>query len=322
MVRDEERGERGEERGERRAPLLIIVGPTAVGKTALSLKLAQELDGEIISADSRLFYRGLDIGTAKPTAVEQAQIPHHLIDICAPDETLTLGDYQRLAYATIEAVAARGKLPMLVGGTGQYVTAVVEGWGIPKVPPQPELRTALEVLGGEELARWLNLLDPEASAKIDPRNVRRVIRALEVTLVSGQPITELQRKTPPPYDICMIGLNREREVLYERIDARVDAMMAAGFLAEMEQLIAAGFGRHLTAMSGLGYRQLYAYFAGEMSLEAAVERIKFETHRFARQQATWFRQDDERIHWFDLGEEGVETAVLSHLQNWQKNLNS
>lgn len=298
---------------------MVIVGQTAVGKTSLSLQLAAELNGEIISADSRLFYRGLDIGTAKPTTAERALIRHHLIDICEPDEIVTLAEYQRLAYAAIDEVLAQDRLPILVGGTGQYVKAVVEGWGIPKVPPQPRLRRALARLGGEELARWLSELDPEAAGKIDPRNVRRVIRALEVTLVRGRPISELQRKIPPPYDICMIGLTRDRELLYDRIDKRVEAMMQSGFLGEMERLYQAGYSRQLPALSGLGYRQLYAYFEGQMSLEEAVGRIKFETHRFARQQATWFRQDDPRVHWFDLGEEGVETAVLITIRAWLKN---
>ena len=298
---------------------MVIVGQTAVGKTSLSLQLAAELNGEIISADSRLFYRGLDIGTAKPTTAERALIRHHLIDICEPDEIVTLAEYQRLAYAAIDGVLARDRLPILVGGTGQYVKAVVEGWGIPKVPPQPRLRRALARLGGEELARWLSELDPEAAGKIDPRNVRRVIRALEVTLVRGRPISELQRKIPPPYDICMIGLTRDRELLYDRIDKRVVAMMQSGFLGEMERLYQAGYSRQLPALSGLGYRQLYAYFEGQMSLEEAVDRIKFETHRFARQQATWFRQDDPRVHWFDLGQEGVETAVLTTIRAWLKN---
>jgi len=297
-------------------PLLVLVGQTAVGKTALSLKLAAAFNGEIISADSRLFYRGMDVGTAKPTPAERDKIPHHLIDICAPDETLTLAEYQRRAYATVDEVLANGRLPILVGGTGQYVRAVVEGWGIPEVPPQPRMRTALARLGGPELARWLQLLDPVAAAKIDARNVRRVIRALEVTLVAGRPITELQEKTPPPYRICQIGLYRERDELYARIDARVDRMMAAGLLDELKRLRDAGYGRSLPAMSGLGYRQLWAYLDGEMSLDEAVERIKFETHRFARHQASWFRRDDEDIVWFDMGEEGVETAVISYVRQW------
>ncbi|PIE79885.1 MAG: tRNA (adenosine(37)-N6)-dimethylallyltransferase MiaA [Chloroflexi bacterium] len=296
--------------------LLVILGPTAVGKTALSLQIADQFHGEIISADSRLFYRGMDIGTAKPSLAEQSLVPHHLIDICDPDETLTLGAYQRLAYQTIATVVQNGRLPILVGGTGQYVKAVVEGWGIPEVPPHHDLRHILATLDGSELARWLQHLDPDAAARIDPRNVRRVIRALEVTLVSGHPISHLQRKTPPPYDIFMLGLIREREVLYQRIDQRVDQMMADGLLAELESLRQAGCRRSWPAMSGLGYQQLWAYLEGEMTLAEAVERIKFETHRFARQQNTWFRQDDPRITWFDLGVAGIKTAVIDQLQNW------
>ncbi len=294
-------------------PLLVLVGPTAVGKTALSMELARRFNGEIISADSRLFYRGMDIGTAKPSVAERAAAPHHLIDLAAPDETLSLGEYQRLAYRTIDEVLARGRLPILVGGTGQYVWAVVEGWGIPEVAPNPALRASLEALGQDELARRLAALDPTAAGRIDPRNVRRVIRALEVTLLTGRPISELQRKTPPPYDIIMLGLTRDRDSLYARIDARVDSMMAEGLLAEVIRLGEAGYGPHLPSMSGLGYRQLLAHLAGEMTLEEAVERIKFETHRFARQQATWFRGDDPRIRWFEADDTG---AVVSAVEEW------
>ncbi len=304
-----------------RQPLLVIVGQTAVGKTALSLKIAQKWGGEIVSADSRLFYRGMDIGTAKPSAEELATAPHHLIDICEPNETVTLGQYQEMAFEQIDGILARGKLPILVGGTGQYVKAVVEGWGIPRVPPQPKLRAQLERLGKDELARWLAYLDPVVAKKHDPRNVRRVVRALEVTLVSGRPISELQKKTSPPYDIYIVGLHRDRSVLYERIDQRVDLMMAAGLLAEVEGLHKAGFDRKLSAMSGLGYRQILDYLVGERSLSEAVERVKFETHRFARQQTTWFRLDDPTINWFDLGEVGMETAVFQHIQQWLGNSN-
>lgn len=299
-----------------RRPLLVLVGPTAVGKTALSLHLARRLNGEIVSADSRLFYRGLDIGTAKPSPAERSAVPHHLIDICNPDETLTLGEYQRLAYRTIDAILARGRLPVLVGGTGQYVAAIVEGWGIPEVAPRPELRAALESLGGGEAARWLVTLDPTAARRIDPRNLRRIIRALEVTLVTGRPVSELQRKTPPPYDIRMIGLGRDRRSLYRRIDARVDAMMAAGLLDEVRRLRDGGYGAGLPSMSGLGYRQLMAHLAGETSLDEAVERIKFETHRFARQQATWFRRDDSTIAWFDLDEDEEPEEAVAAVEEW------
>ncbi len=295
-------------------PLLALVGPTAVGKTALSLQLAARCKGEIISADSRLFYRGMDIGTAKPTAAEQAVAPHHLIDICDPDETLSLGAYQRLAYETIDAVLARGHLPILVGGTGQYVMAVAQGWSIPEVPPQPALRRALADLGQKELAHWLAELDPAAAARLDPRNTRRVIRALEVTLVAGRPISQLQTKSPPPYDVCLVGLHREREALYGRIDARVDRMMAAGLLDEVIRLRDAGYGRDLPAMSGLGYRQLWQYLDGEMTLDEAVERIKFETHRFVRHQMNWFRRQDAGITWFDMAEPGVELAVTDFVR--------
>lgn len=293
-----------------------MVGPTAVGKTALSLTLAKHFTADIISADSRLFYRGMDIGTAKPTLAERQAVPHHLVDICAPDQTLSLGAYQRLAYETIQQVHTHGRLPILVGGTGQYVRAIVEGWGIPEVAPQPALRAALAALGSQEAARWLRTLDPAAAAHIDPRNVRRVIRALEVTLVAGHPISVLQRKTPPPYAICQVGLYRTREALYDRIDARVDQMMAEGLLMELNRLRAAGYGRDLPAMSSLGYQQLWAYLAAEMALAQAVERIKFETHRFARHQAAWFRRDDPAITWFDAARPDLATAVTDFVAAW------
>jgi tRNA dimethylallyltransferase len=277
-----------------------LVGPTAVGQTERSLTLARRFSGEIISADTRLFYRGMDVGTAKPTQAERALVAHHLIDICRPDETLSLGEYRRLAYAAIDDVLGRNKLPVLVGGAGQYVMAVIEGWSIPEVAPRPELRRALEALGRREAGRWLRALDAGAAGRIDPRNARRVIRALEVIVTTGRPISEQQRKSPPPYDVCLIGLRRGRENLYRRIDERVDRMMAGGLLEEVQALRAAGYAADLPSMSGLGYRQLSAYLDGEMSLEEAVERIKFETHRFARQQAAWFRRDDPRLTWLDL----------------------
>lgn len=300
-------------------PLLVLVGPTAVGKTALSLHLAQRFDGEIVSADSRLFYRGMDIGTAKPTPAERRLVPHHLIDIAGPDETMTLGAYQDMAYAAINEIHRRGRLPILAGGTGQYIKAVVEGWGIPRVPPHPDLRAALKKQGGPELARWLAVLDPAAAGRLDPRNVRRVIRALEVTLVTGQPISELQQKSAPLYDILIIGLTGDREMLYKRIDRRVDRMMAGGLLAEVQGLLDAGYERRLPAMSGLGYQQIAAHLAGEMTLEEAVERIKFDTHRFVRQQYTWFRPDDPRIHWYNISEPDMTKNVTALVAEWDAN---
>ncbi len=287
-------------------PLVVIAGPTAVGKTALSLQLAQDFAGEIISADSRQIYRGLDIGTDKASPAMQALAPHYMIDVAAPDEILTLAEFQTEAFRLIDDMHQRSRVPLLVGGTGQWIWAVVEGWGIPKVAPDPALRAELEAeateLGVEAFHAKLAAVDPEAAAKLDLRNVRRVIRALEVYLKTGIPISVHQQKTPPPYDILVIGLTRPRENLYERIDLRIDQMMDEGLLEEVQQLVLAGYGWNLPAMSGLGYRQIGLYLQEEISLEEAVALIKKETRRFVRQQYNWFQLSDERIEWFEITE--------------------
>jgi tRNA dimethylallyltransferase len=284
--------------------LTVIVGPTAVGKTRLSLRLAQEFDGEIISADSRQVYRGMDIGTAKPTLEERHRVPHHLIDVIAPDEPFTLAQYQELAYQAIDDVSGRGKVPFLVGGTGQYMRAVVEGWGIPRVPPNKQLRAELyrqaEIEGEEPLHARLREVDPAAAERIDSRNVRRAIRALEVYLETGQPISELQHKRPPPYRILQIGLTMERQELYWRIDERVDRMIEEGLVEEVRGLVERGYGYDLPSMSGLGYQQIGLYLQGQASLEEAIQLIKRHTHRFVRHQYNWFRLNDETIRWFDV----------------------
>jgi tRNA dimethylallyltransferase len=299
-----------------RRPLLVVVGPTAIGKTAFSLRLGLKYGGEIVSADSRLLYKGLDIGTAKPTPAERRLVRHHLIDVCQPNETITLGQYKRLAEASIDEIHNRGKLPLLVGGTGQYVRAIIEGWGIPEVPPQKRLRKVLEAIGHDELVRWLRYLDEESARRIDPRNIRRVIRALEVTLITGRPMSFMQRKTPPAYNIHFLGLTCDRKKLYERIDNRVEKMMMQGFLEEVTHLRKGEYERYLPSMSGLGYRQLWAYLEGECGLDEAIERIKFETHRFVRQQYTWFRLDDEDIHWFDVQELGWRKSAEYCVESW------
>jgi len=294
-------------------PLIVIVGPTAAGKTALSIELAAALGGEIVSADSRQIYRGMDIGAAKATPAEQSRVPHHLLDIVAPDQVLSVTEYQRLAYAAIDAILARGRTPFVVGGSGQYIHAVVEGWNIPAVAPQPELRAALfaeaEREGSAALHGRLAALDPLAAARIDHRNVRRVIRALEVCLAAGRPISELQHRTPPPYRILQIGVTRPRPELFARVDARVDRMLADGLVAEVMRLLAAGYHRDLPALSGIGYRQIVQFLMGELSLAEAVALIKKQTRRFIHQQATWFRPDDPAIRWFDPGR-----AALAGLQ--------
>ncbi len=293
-----------------RNSLLVILGPTAVGKTALSLGLAESLDGEIVSADSRLFYRGMDVGTAKPTLEERARVPHHLINIAAPDETVGLAEFQERAYSAIADVHARGRLPLLVGGTGQYVRAVVEGWRIPRVPPDPTLRAELEAQAEREGATALHArlvqLDPVAAQRIDPRNVRRVIRALVVCLITGRPISEQQRKQSPPYRILQVGLTMERAALYARADRRVEAMMAANLENEVRRLLEAGYGWGLPAMSGLGYVQFRPYFEGQATLDEVIVEIKRATHRFIRRQYNWFRLSDPAIQWFDVTETTVE----------------
>ena len=300
--------------------LVVIVGPTAVGKTRLALRLAGELGAEIVSADSRQVYRGMDIGTDKPTVEERQRVPHHLVDIVDPDEEFTLARYQDMAYAAIDDVLARGRVPLLVGGTGLYIKAVVEGWSIPRVRPNEALRTELyreaEVKGGVALHARLRQVDPVAAEKIDPRNVRRVIRALEVYLEAGRPISELQRRRPPPYRVLQIGLTIERAALYQRTDQRVDRMIETGLVEEVRGLVEQGYGYDLPAMSGLGYRQVGSYLRGEISLEEAIRLIKRDTRRFVRQQYNWFRLDDEGIRWFqalDDPYERIKGVILQFL---------
>lgn len=304
-------------------PLLIILGPTAVGKTGLAIEIAKRMHGEIISADSRQIYRKMDIGTAKPTAEQQASVPHHLIDVVNPDENLSLADYQKLARSAIDAVHSKGLVPMLVGGTGQYITALVEGWSIPQVAPDEALRAELEIFAEQEGAAALHnrlaLIDAKAAANIDYRNVRRVIRALEVCLVAGEPISELQRKQPPDYAMKHIGLTMERESLYQQADRRVDLMMEEGFLQEVKQLLDTGYNRKLPSMSGLGYAELTAHLLDNLPLAEAVIRTKHNTHDFIRRQYTWFRGHDPGILWHNIVDNHVE-IIFDIVENWLKEL--
>lgn len=285
-------------------PLWVILGPTAVGKTGLATALAERLDAEIVSADSRQVYRYMDIGTAKPTPEQQAAVPHHLIDIVDPAQDLSLAQVQRMAYDAINAIHARGKLPLLVGGTGQYISAIIDGWSIPAVPPNDALRAELEAFAAEHGAQALHdrlrALDATAADAIPYQNIRRVVRALEVCIEAGQPISELQRKSPPPYDVRVDGLTLDRDELYAQADARVDQMIAAGFVDEVHRLLAMGYARTLPSMSGLGYRELAAHLAGEIPLDEAVTLTKNATHDFIRRQYTWFRKMGERVMWHNV----------------------
>lgn len=288
--------------------LIVLLGPTAVGKTALSLDLCEQFQGEVVGADSRQIYRGMDIGTAKPTAAERTRVPHHLINICDPDQPFSLANYQTLAYQTIDAIHARGHLPFLVGGSPLYLRAVVQGLRIPEVPPNPALRAELEQIfaehGCEALFQRLQAVDPATAAVIDRQNPRRLLRALEIVLTTGHSKVDLEGSQPPPYRIFQIGLDRARPSLYARIDQRVDEMIKQGLIEETRHLLQAGYRPPLPAITSLGYREMIAYLEGALTLPDAVDKIKFETHRYVRHQYTWFRKMQD-ITWFNLEREPI-----------------
>ncbi len=302
--------------------LVAIVGPTGIGKSRLAIRLAQLFNGEIVSADSRQVYRHMDIGTDKPNDQELALIRHHLISILNPDDDFSLAEYHTMATRAIEGCIARGNLPFLVGGSGQYIWSVLEGWGVPKVPPDKELRRNLEMEaerdGGEGLYRELASSDPVAAGNIDRHNIRRVIRAIEITRGTGQKFSGLKEKNEPPYKTVIIGLNADREELYRRIDKRIDKMIERGLIAEVEKLIKMGYPPDLPSLSGIGYKQIAAYLNGQASKEAAIQQIKYESHRFVRHQYNWFKPDDKRIHWFDTGgsiEAGITRLIRDFISS-------
>ncbi len=308
--------------GEARLKLLVITGATAVGKTDLALELAQRLNGEIISADSRQIYRRMDIGTAKPTLEQRAACPHHLIDIAEPDELISAGQMQRLIADAHAEIAARNRLPMLVGGTGQYITAYLEGWTMPEVPPQPALRAEMEASiradGLPSLVSRLLALDPEAQSVVDLQNSRRVMRALEVSIVSGQPFSAQRRKNPPELDVFAVMVNEKRETLFERADRRFDRMMEQGFLDEVRLLIEAGYARNLPSMSGIGYAELIAHLLDDLPLEQAVEAGKRATHGYIRRQLTWFRKYMRAFLWHNPSETDARASLVARVQAWSR----
>jgi len=306
----------------RMAKLVAIVGPTGIGKTKLAIQFGLRFDGEIINADSRQIYRYMDIGTAKPSQEELETVPHHLVDIIEPNQEFSLPEYQKLANDAINDIQTRNKTPFLVGGSGLYVWAVLEGWIVPKVAPDTTFRRGLEKkaeLGqGAELYQKLQQVDPAAAKKIDPHNVRRVIRALEVNKLTDSKFSQLQKKRPPPFQSLIIGLTANRTELYRRTDQRVDDMITHGFVEEVSKLLKMGYNLSLPSMSSIGYREIGQYIQGEMTLDEAVYKIKTGTHRFIRHQYAWFRLKDERIKWFDaekMTEEEVDRVVQDFLKN-------
>lgn len=284
------------------APLIVLCGPTAVGKTAASIELAERLHGEIIAADSRTVYRQMNIGTAKPTPQQRERVPHHLLDIADPDQVVTVAGYRRIASETIWQVRGRNKIPIMTGGTGLYIRAVVDGFTIPEVPPDDALRLRLEESERRNpgiLHARLREVDPVAAGRIHPRNVRRLIRALEVHEHTGQPISALQRSGDAVGPVVQFGLTTDRATLYERIDTRVDEQIAAGLVDEVRQLLAKGYDTALPSMQSLGYKEIVVYLRGKIHLEEAIRLLKRNTRRFAKRQFTWFRRDD-RIRWLDV----------------------
>ena len=302
------------------ASVLFIVGPTAVGKSALALQLARAFDGEVVNADSRQVYRLMDIGTAKLSPEDRARVPHHLVDILDPDQQFSLARFLKLAQQTIQDVHGRGKLPIVVGGTGQYIWALVEGWKPPHVRPNAQLRRELEATaqrdGVDTLYQRLRSLDPGSASRIDPHNSRRIIRALEIHQATGVRPSQVRIKKPPAYHPLVIGLTMTREALYRKIDRRVDEMFGKGLVTEVEGLLVRGYSQALPCMSSMGYGEVVLHLGGEYTLEEASRRTKYRTHRFARQQYTWFRLKDPRIHWVEAGPQAnleAETLVESFL---------
>jgi len=303
--------------------LLAIVGPTATGKSEVGLLLAERLGGEIVSADSMQVYRGMDIGTAKPTAEERARAPHHLIDIVDPDEKFSVAEYRARAEAGLAAVWKRGKQPILVGGSGLYVRAVLEEMDFAMTPPDGELRRRLteeaRSKGTRVLHEWLSEVDPETAARIHPNDEKRIIRALEVCESTGRPMArpqQLDRRKAMRYNARQFGLSLPREELYLRVEARVDRMLDGGLVEEVKGLIDRGYGKDLVSMKGLGYAQLAEYVRGEWSLEEAVRRLKRDTRRFAKRQLTWFGADP-RIKWIDAAPGEPARAAEAIRERWE-----
>lgn len=304
-------------------PLIIIIGPTAVGKTEVSINLAEELNGEIISADSRLFYRGMNVGTAKPSSADQNHIKHFLIDVADIDETWSLALFQEAVFRIADEIRGRGNIPFMVGGTGQYVRAIIEGWCVPPQEPNSELREKIQLwgyeIGSEKIHEKLQILDPIAAEKIEPRNMRRTIRALEVIFSTGRLFSTQRDRKPIDFQYKLIGLLRDRKELYQRIDKRINCMFRDGLLEEVQTILDEGFERNLPSLSAIGYKEAIALLHGEIDQEEAIRLIKRRTRQYVRRQANWFKESDPKIQWFKM-KPGVNEAIKSFIlspDGWQ-----
>jgi len=290
--------------------LVVVLGPTASGKSGLGISLARRFDGEIVSADSRQVYRGLDIGTAKITPAEQMLVPHYLLDVADPRQVYTVAQFQRDAIAAINDILEREHQPFLVGGSPHYIQAVVDNLDIPRIEPQPELRAQLEKHPLPELLMQLEQLDPQSAATIDRNNPRRVIRALEVKLISGKPFSQQRKMAKPLYRSLLLGIEWPREVLYRRIDARVDERMRQGMVHEVQKLLDDGVNHERLEALGLEYRYISRLLRGEFRGEdEMVERLKYAIHDFTRRQLTWYRKD-KRIVWMEGEDAGRAKEIV------------
>lgn len=300
--------------------LIVLIGPTAVGKTKLSIELAKRFNGEIISGDSMQIYRGMDIGTAKITTEEMEGIPHYLIDIKNPDESFSTAEFQELVRMKIAEISSRGKIPMIVGGTGLYIQSVIYDYQFTEVPSDPNFRSLLEKEAEEHGPEWLHEklkdADPESASRIHPNNVRRVIRALEIVHCTGKTASELQENQSPEllYDTALIGLTMDREMLYNRINLRVDLMRRQGLLDEVKFFYEKGL-RDCQSIQAIGYKELYDYFDGEISLEEAIENLKQNSRRYAKRQLTWFR-NKMNVEWFDMSVSNDAEKKFAEISNF------
>ena len=310
-----------------KSPVLVLVGPTAVGKTELSLKIAETLGTDIISGDSMCIYRGFDIGTAKPTAAERVRVPHHLVDILEADEPFSVTEFVTCVAALVRTHEAQGQLPFIVGGTGLYIKALIEGYDFNETQEHASFRRAMEGVaarrGNVRVHGFLARRDPAAATRLHANNLRRVIRALETLRYGAEHISQVSAMTvgDAPYDAFVIGLTRERAHLYARINARVEAMFAAGLAEETAVLLARGISRDAPAMKGIGYKETAAYLAGEMSRAAAIDAIQTATRHFAKRQMTWYRRMPY-IRWYDadeLTETQLLHAIFADVRAWQCN---
>lgn len=306
--------------------LIVICGPTASGKTAWSLKLAKKYDGEVISADSRQIYKKMDIGTAKDPGEWRGtglyktffieDVPHYLIDFLDPGKNFTVAEFRDQAIKYAKMSHYKGKIPFIVGGTGLYIHSVVDNLNIPRIPPNKKLRESLEQKTNEELMVWLRELDPVTAETVDAHNNRRIIRALEVCILSGQPFSKQQQKGDPIFDVLQIAIDQPREVLYDRINKRVDEQMKMGLLTEIKNLLKQKYSWDLPSMSGIGYRQFKDYFEGNISLAQAIENLKQANRNYAKRQMTWFKRD-QRIHWVKTFAE-ADDLILKFLEDGNK----